>query len=185
MAGTRTLPGREGFRGAAVSSPSVASCELAARRGCTEPACQEERPRPCSVGFPLLDLRFSSTIGCASSARSPRSLRHTDLFSTCARWPLSQRRDNRREFDIRSSCAVRVELGRIQEHHAALATCKELGLVPRTVLPHHRDAVKAFIATYSATPSAARDGKGSGHRGIVVTLWRRCPRRSKDEWATG
>lgn len=94
---------------------------------------------------------------------------------------LAQRRHDRREFHIRGSSAVCVELRWVQEHHAALTTRKKFGLVSRAVLSQNRHSVESFIATDPATPSAGRDGKGSGHGRIVVTSWRGCPCRSSSD----
>lgn len=83
------------------------------------------------------------------------------------------------ELDVWGGSAVRVELRCIQEHHAALATSKNLSLVASTALSRYRDSMKAFKATYPAAPSAHRDLKRRSHDRIVVTASGHCPYRAE------
>lgn len=120
--------------------------------------------------------------------RSPRAVTRTSRLPAGSRasraWlrkfrsPLLQRGNDGRELDVWGGSAVRVELRRIQEHHAALATGKKLSLVASSALSLYRDSVKAFIATYPAAPSADRDWKRRSHDRIVVTARRYCPYRA-------
>jgi hypothetical protein len=83
--------------------------------------------------------------------------------------------DDRRELDVGRRGAECVELGRVQEHDAALAAGKELRLIPATALPHYADAVIALEFADAAAPFAARYGNGRRHDEIVVILLQRCP----------